>query len=222
MGIGGLYNVYNALAATAAAGALGLSTAAVEGALTASTAAFGRQEAFDVDGRRVEVLLGKNPAGLNQVLATLMLDPSRTTALLILNDLTADGHDISWVWDADFEVAATTFERVVVSGTRAEDMALRLKYAEWPEASLEVVPEIGAALSRAIEATPPGETLTVVPTYTAMLTVRALLAQRAGRAPFWQQAEAARLTPHPNPLPRGARGSEEGGRGQVRSKQDGG
>jgi UDP-N-acetylmuramyl tripeptide synthase len=151
-----------------------------------------------------------------------MLDPSRTTALLILNDLTADGHDISWVWDADFEVAATTFERVVVSGTRAEDMALRLKYAEWPEASLEVMPEIGAALSRAIEATPPGETLTVVPTYTAMLTVRALLAQRAGRAPFWQQAEAARLTSHPNPLPRGARGSEEGGRGQVRSKQDGG
>jgi UDP-N-acetylmuramyl tripeptide synthase len=190
MGIGGLYNVYNALAAAAASRALGLTETAVEAALTRSSAAFGRQEAFEVDGRRVEVLLGKNPAGLNQVLSTLMLDPSRRTALLILNDLIADGRDISWVWDADFEVAATTFETVIVAGTRAEDLALRLKYAEWPEVTLQVVPAIEAALTRAIEATPAGETLSVVPTYTAMLTVRALLAQRAGRAPFWEQARA--------------------------------
>jgi UDP-N-acetylmuramyl tripeptide synthase len=197
MGIGGLYNVYNALAAAAAGVALGLPGEAVEGALTRSAAAFGRQEAFEVEGRRVEVYLGKNPAGLNQVLSTLLLDPSRRTALLLLNDLIADGRDISWVWDADFEVAARQFETVIAGGTRAEDLALRLKYAEWPEASIETVPSIPEALERALQATPAGETLTIVPTYTAMLTVREILARKAGRPAFWQQEGAAATVDRP-------------------------
>ena len=191
LGLGGLYNVYNALAAAATATALDLSADAVVAALNQATAAFGRQEVFEFDGRRVEVFLGKNPAGLNQVLSTLLLDPQRRTALFILNDDTADGRDVSWVWDADFEMAAAQFETVIVSGTRAEDLALRLKYAEWPEPSLSVVPDITQALSQAVTTTASGETLTIVPTYTAMLTVRALLARRAGRAPFWQEARLA-------------------------------
>jgi UDP-N-acetylmuramyl tripeptide synthase len=186
MPIGGLYNVYNALAAAAAVHALGLPAASALEAIQSVAAAFGRQEAFEVDGRRVELLLGKNPAGLNQVLSTLMLDPGRRTALFVLNDGIADGRDISWVWDADFEVAAGKLERVVTSGTRAAEMALRLKYAEWDEKTLEVDPEIPRALDRAIALTLPGECLTVVPTYTAMLTVRELLAKRTGKEPFWR------------------------------------
>jgi lipid II isoglutaminyl synthase (glutamine-hydrolysing) len=186
MAIGGLYNVYNALAAAAAARELGLPDEAIVTALTATGAAFGRQEWFEVEGRRVELFLGKNPAGVNQVLSTLLLDPERKTILLALNDGIADGRDISWVWDADFEVAAGRFERVFVSGTRAEEMALRLKYAEWDESRLYVEADIGAALEKAIAATPVGNCLTVVPTYTAMLKLRDLLARRSGRAAFWQ------------------------------------
>jgi UDP-N-acetylmuramyl tripeptide synthase len=186
LAIGGLYNVYNALAAAAAAQALELPRSALEGALASTGAAFGRQEAFEVDGRRVEVYLGKNPAGLNQVLSTLLLDGTRGTALIILNDGIADGRDVSWIWDADFEVAAGRLKRVIVGGTRAADIALRLKYADWDESTLEVVPQIAAALDRALVVTPPGECLTVIPTYTAMLSVRELLARRAGKEPFWR------------------------------------
>jgi UDP-N-acetylmuramyl tripeptide synthase len=124
---------------------------------------------------------------LNQVLHTVALDPARKVLLVILNDRIADGRDISWVWDADFEVAAGLFERVIVSGTRAEDMALRLKYAGWPEDSLEVEPVISQALERAIAGTPPAACLTVVPTYTAMLEAREVLARRAGKKPYWEQ-----------------------------------
>ena len=186
LGVGGLYNVYNAIAAAAAAHTLGLPVSASTEAIEGVSAAFGRQEAFEVEGRRVEVFLGKNPAGLNQVLSTLLLDESRRTALFVLNDAIADGRDISWVWDADFEIAAGKLERVVTSGTRAAEMALRLKYAEWDEKTIEVDPMIPRALERAIALTQPGQCLTVVPTYTAMLTVRELLAKRSGRAPFWR------------------------------------
>jgi UDP-N-acetylmuramyl tripeptide synthase len=186
LGIGGLYNVYNALAAAAAAQALDLPRHALIDSLTSTAAAFGRQEAFEVDGRRVELFLGKNPAGLNQVLSTLLLDPNRSTSLILLNDGIADGRDISWVWDADFEVAAGRLAHTVLSGRRAAEMALRLKYAEWDESSLDIEPDVTLALDKAIAATPAGGTLTVIPTYTAMLTVREILAQRAGRDPFWR------------------------------------
>ncbi len=188
IGVGGLYNVYNALAAIAAALALDLPEEAALTALPGFTAAFGRQEAFEVDGRRVELLLGKNPAGLNQVLATLALDPHRKSVLIILNDRIADGRDVSWIWDADFEVAADRFDSVVTSGTRAEEMALRLKYAEWDEGRFLIETDVAKALKLAVNATAPGATLTVVPTYTAMLEVRELLAKKAGRPAFWKDA----------------------------------
>jgi len=187
MALGGLYNVYNALAAAAAAHALGLPAAATTAALQSAAAAFGRQESFAVDGKRVDLFLAKNPAGLNQVLATLCLDPGRDAALIILNDGIADGRDVSWIWDADFEVAAGQFGATVAAGRRAADLALRLKYAEWPEPSFGVEPAVPAALDAALARTPAGGSLSIVPTYTAMLEVRALLAKRAGRAPFWQQ-----------------------------------
>lgn len=187
MTLGGLYNVYNALAAVAAAEALGLPARTAIDAVTATEAAFGRQESFRINERNVEMYLGKNPAGVNQVLSTLALDPLRKTLLIALNDNIADGRDISWVWDVDFERLGGVFDHVIVSGTRAAEMALRLKYAEWDETTLRIEPDLGEALQRAIDVTPRGETLTVLPTYTAMLTLRDLLARRSGKAAFWRE-----------------------------------
>jgi UDP-N-acetylmuramyl tripeptide synthase len=186
--LAGLYNVENALAAAAGALALRLPLEAVEEALRSFHAAFGRQERFDVDGREVLVLLGKNPTGLNQVLRTIATgrQPASLRLLLFLNDGIADGRDISWIWDTDYELVADGAGSVVVSGTRAEELGLRLKYADL-RAAPSVVRDARAALDAALAQTPPGETLYVVPTYTAMLEVRELLAHRSRRRPFWEE-----------------------------------
>ena len=130
-------------------------------------------------------MLAKNPAGLNQVLTTLQLDPSRRTLLSALNDLTADGHDISWIWDADYEIVQPAADWVLAAGTRAEDLALRLKYAGFGN-DVATERSTAAALKRALAATPEGGTLFVIPTYTAMLEVRELLAKSAGASRFWE------------------------------------
>jgi UDP-N-acetylmuramyl tripeptide synthase len=183
----GLYNAYNALAAAAAGLALGVSLEAIGEGVSSATAAFGRQESFEVDGRRVLVLLGKNPTGLNQVLRTIAAAGAEKYLLFFLNDNIADGRDVSWIWDADFELLAGQPGTWVLSGTRAEDLALRLKYAglERPAA---VEPDVAAALARALRETPPGGLLYVVPTYTAMLRVRELLARRGRRAHYWEES----------------------------------
>ncbi|HEX2231823.1 MAG TPA: MurT ligase domain-containing protein, partial [Thermoleophilaceae bacterium] len=125
----GLYNVYNALAAAALALDLGVPLATVGQALEGFAGAFGRVETIPVDGRSLSILLVKNPAGANEVLRTLTLEEGRLDLWLALNDRIADGRDVSWIWDADFELLAGRVRRVTCSGTRAEEMALRLKYA---------------------------------------------------------------------------------------------
>ncbi|MCH8025432.1 MAG: DUF1727 domain-containing protein [Chloroflexi bacterium] len=184
--LAGLYNVENALAATAGAVSLGLPLDAIERALRSIQPAFGRQERFQLDGREVVVLLGKNPTGLNQVLRTITANGGGLHLLFFLNDGIADGRDISWIWDTDYELVAGQARSVVAAGTRADELALRLKYAD-----LAVEPQVAsgtaAALDAAIAQTPPGETLHVVPTYTAMLEVRELLAKRGKRRPFWEE-----------------------------------
>src|SRR5437588_6249367 len=127
--LAGLYNAYNALAAIAAATAAGLPADATLRALEGFSAAFGRQERFSIDGRDVRVLLGKNPTGLNQVLRTIAARPSSKRIVFFLNDGIADGRDVSWIWDADYEVVQPLTDWVLAAGTRAEDLALRLKYA---------------------------------------------------------------------------------------------
>ena len=184
--LAGLYNVYNALAAAAAALATGIPLEAFPRALGRFAAAFGRQETFEIGGRRVKMLLVKNPTGLDQALRAVLatLDPGRI--LLFLNDGEADGRDVSWIWDADFELLAGEGAAfLMAAGHRAEDLALRLKYAGLGD-DVPVLKRTGAALDAALAATPPGETLFVLPTYTAMLEARELLARRAGRRPFWE------------------------------------
>jgi UDP-N-acetylmuramyl tripeptide synthase len=185
--LAGLYNVYNALAAIAGATAVGLSSNAITRALADFSAAFGRQERFAIDGRDVRVLLGKNPTGLNQVLRTVASEPGEKRFLFFLNDGIADGRDISWIWDADYELMRERCAWALAAGTRAEDLALRLKYAGFGD-DVPVERDTAAAVQRALEATPSGGTLHVIPTYTAMLEVRELLAKRAGVRRFWEDA----------------------------------
>jgi UDP-N-acetylmuramyl tripeptide synthase len=182
----GLYNVYNALAAAATAVALGVEAAAIQGGVASFTAAFGRQERFEVRGREVQTILAKNPAGLNQVLRALVAEPGPRNLLFLLNDDIADGRDVSWIWDVDFEMLAGHTGLLLTSGRRAADMALRLKYAGLdPDPALDSSAE--RALARALSLTAEGGTLYVVPTYTAMLQVRRILARWGHRPQFWEE-----------------------------------
>ena len=180
----GVYNVYNALAAAAASLSLGAQPATVRAGLEGVGAAFGRSERIEVAGRSVSILLVKNPAGANEVLRTLALEDGELDLWLALNDGIADGRDVSWVWDADFELLAGRVRRVTCSGTRAEEMALRLKYAGF-EAPLAVERNLGRSLDAAV-ADGDGRPLYALPTYTALLELRDLLAER-GLARRWSE-----------------------------------
>jgi UDP-N-acetylmuramyl tripeptide synthase len=176
----GLYNVYNALAATAAGLGLGASLEDVTGALESMSAAFGRTERVRMGERDVAILLVKNPAGTNEVLRTLALEDQDLNLWLALNDRTADGRDVSWIWDADFELLAGAAARVTCSGTRAEELALRLKYAGL-KAPIVVDRDLERSLDSALaEGSGP---LYALPTYTALIELRDLLTRRglAGR-----------------------------------------
>jgi lipid II isoglutaminyl synthase (glutamine-hydrolysing) len=199
----GLYNVYNALAAIAAALKLGVEAERVAAALRDMRAAFGRVETIPIADKQVSILLIKNPAGANEVLRTLKLEAEtrprpQTSASpapsppagegidlwVALNDRIADGRDVSWVWDADFEVLNGAVRRVTCAGTRAPEMALRLKYAGWPEDRIAVEPDIAASLDAAVASS--AGRLFALPTYTALLELRKLLADRGLAKEFWK------------------------------------
>jgi UDP-N-acetylmuramyl tripeptide synthase len=180
----GLYNVYNAVAAAALALELGATLDQVRTGLESAAAVFGRVETIPVGGRDVSILLVKNPAGANEVLRTLTLEDGQLDLWLALNDRIADGRDVSWVWDADFELLAGRVRHVTCSGTRAEEMALRLKYAGI-EAHADVDRDLGRSLDAAITRGDGGP-LYALPTYTALLELRDLLAVR-GVARRWSE-----------------------------------
>ncbi|HZQ39091.1 MAG TPA: DUF1727 domain-containing protein, partial [Dehalococcoidia bacterium] len=149
-------------------------------------AAFGRQERLAIAGRDVQVLLCKNPAGMNQALAAVLADQRPLHLLIALNDGVQDGRDISWIWDVDFEQLAGRARSIVASGSRAGDLALRLKYAGLGDA-VALERDAAPALDRALALTPAGGRLSILPTYTAMLRLRELAAARGGRPAFWRQ-----------------------------------
>jgi len=172
----GLYNVYNALAAAALGLALGASLDDVVAGLHEVSPAFGRAETVHLRGRDLSILLVKNPAGANEVLRTLTLEPGEHDVLAVLNDNVADGRDVSWVWDADFEVLADRVRRMTCSGTRAAEMAVRMKYAGVPEERIVVHESLAGGLDAAIG---DGEgPVYALPTYTAMLALREELVER--------------------------------------------
>jgi lipid II isoglutaminyl synthase (glutamine-hydrolysing) len=198
----GLYNVYNALAAVATAQRLGVPLERIVAALAGVEAVFGRVETIVVEDKPLSIFLIKNPAGANEVLRTLRQEadpatepaggassatdkaPQRLDLWLALNDRIADGRDVSWIWDADFELLAGRVRRVTCAGTRAAEMALRLKYAGLPAEAITVSSEIGPSLDAALAAAP--ERLLALPTYTALIELRTLLARRGVAAEFWR------------------------------------
>jgi len=184
----GLYNVYNALAAASLARALGASLEAIARGLQDFSAAFGRFERIRIDERSLLVLLIKNPAGANEVVRTLVAGGAPSLLLVALNDEIADGRDVSWIWDVDFEPLLGSLERLVATGERAAELALRFKYAGLPESAIEVVPSLDEALDRGLELTPAGAELTALPTYTAMLALRDLVVRRGFVRPYWEEA----------------------------------
>jgi len=188
LGVPGLYNVYNALGAASLSRGLGATLDEVHAGLERFHAAFGRFERIDVDGKSLLVLLIKNPAGANEAIRTLLAGEPPTLLLVALNDATADGKDVSWIWDVDFEPLLPTLDRLVATGERAAELALRFKYGGLDEAAIEVVPELEAALDLGLELTPPGGQLVALPTYTAMLALREVVARRGHVRPYWQPA----------------------------------
>ena len=184
----GLYNVYNALAAASLARGLGASLEDIVAGLQGFSAAFGRFERIQLEERSLLVLLIKNPAGANEVVRTLLAGSAPRLLLIALNDEIADGRDVSWIWDVDFEPLLDGLERLIATGERAAELALRFKYAGLRERAIEVVPSLEAALDRGLELTAPGEELTALPTYTAMLALRDLVARRGFVKPYWEEA----------------------------------
>jgi len=190
LAVPGLYNVYNALAAASLARALGFRLDEVVAGLEGFSAAFGRFERIALGDRTLLVLLIKNPAGANEVVRTLVAAGAPKLLLVALNDELADGRDVSWIWDVDFEPLLGGLERLVATGERAAELALRFKYAGLPSESIDVVPELDAALDHGLELTAAGSELVALATYTAMLALRDLVARRGFVRPYWEEAAA--------------------------------
>ncbi|MDZ8026224.1 MAG: MurT ligase domain-containing protein [Nostoc sp. SerVER01] len=176
----GLYNKYNTLAAVTAAKELGVDEATIKDTINNFQAAFGRAEDLVINGKKVRILLSKNPVGTNETIRVVTQSTDKTT-LLVLNDRTPDGTDVSWIWDVDTEKLVERGGTLVVSGDRVYDMALRLRYSQKsPESTLNLIVEedLRQAIATALEHTPDNETLHILPTYSAMLEVREVLTGR--------------------------------------------
>ena len=200
----GLYNVYNAVAAAALTRALGAELDEIAAGLERFSAAFGRFERIAVGGKRILLLLIKNPAGANEAVRTLVDGGAPQVLVVALNDEIADGRDVSWIWDVDFEPllgagnaggeatgaqrdSRKPLEHLIASGERAAELALRFRYGGLDEDAIEVEPDLARALDRGLELTPDGGELVLLPTYTAMLGLQRLLASRGLAKPYWER-----------------------------------
>ena len=184
----GLYNVYNAVGAAALARSLGASLDEIVDGLGRFSAAFGRFERIPVDGKQLLLLLIKNPAGANEAVRTLVEGRPPRVVVVALNDAIADGRDVSWIWDVDFEPLLAGLDRVVAAGDRAAELALRFKYGGLDDGAIEVQPDLARALDRGLALTPAGEELVVLPTYTAMLALQRVVAERGLAKKYWERA----------------------------------
>ncbi len=184
--LAGLHNTYNATAAAATALSLGVPASVIGPALSGRAAAFGRGEVIAVGDRELVLLLAKNPAGANENVHTLLLDDEPLDLLILLNDRAADGRDISWIWDVDYELLVPHVRSLTVSGDRAWDLALRFRYAGLPSERMVVIPEVSRALDAALALAPESGRLHVLPTYTALLDLRSRLRRRGVVDAFWR------------------------------------
>ena len=181
--LAGTYNMYNALAAVSLAHGLGIEQSIVTETLAATVAAFGRVERLELEGRTLYLLLIKNPIGLAQVLETFVSRQEAPHLLFAINDLPADGRDVSWLWDVPVAALVPTDSSVLTTGIRGSDMALRLHYAGIAANEVE---DIGTAVERLVRETPAGGTGYILPTYTAMLSIRKILSAQAPMQEVWK------------------------------------
>ena len=180
-----VYNIYNAAGALAAYQAMGYDADEMISALADVGSSFGRMETFELGESPPQMVLVQNPAGCNQAIEYIAGIQEPRDVVVCLNDRTADGHDISWIWDADYEKIATeeSIGRFYVSGDRAEDMQLRLKYAGAPEEKIELVRDYNE-LAKKLGAA--GHPAFILPNYTSMLALRAVLSEMTGKGEFWK------------------------------------
>jgi len=186
----GLHNAYNALAAVACAHAIELDPEVVGPALAKRQAAFGRAERISIGQMHITTLLAKNPAGANENIHTMLATKQQLHLLLLLNDRTADGRDVSWIWDVDYELLLkdNRLGSLTVGGDRAYDMALRFYYGGFGLNHINVVPDIAAALDSGLAAAGPNGDLFVLPTYTALLEFQDILTTRGLVPAFWEDS----------------------------------
>lgn len=175
-GLSGTYNLYNAVAAVSVTTGLGLDPVVTGRALETTEAAFGRVEKVDIQGRTLWLLLIKNPTGFTQVLDTFLIGRRRPRVMMAVNDLAADGRDVSWLWDVPLEALASTRPEVVTAGSRAQDMALRMHYAG---TEVSVAASFDDGIASLLTGLPPGGDAYILPTYTAMLQIRKVLGRLA-------------------------------------------
>ena len=180
----GIYNLYNALGAVATAIVLDIEPATATRSLAALPAVFGRAERVVVDGTDVGIFLIKNPVGANEVIRSLSLEHGPLDLWIALNDRIADGRDVSWIWDADFEQLSGRLRSVACSGTRAAEMALRLKYAGVPAEVISISNDLGESFDRAVSGA--AGKLYALPTYTALLELKSHASRAAGQRQFWE------------------------------------
>ncbi len=182
----GGYNIYNACACMAASHALALDPSLAARSLGQFACGFGRMEKFEINGNALRMILIKNPAGCNQVLNFLTNSAEPSVFVVCLNDRAQDGRDVSWIWDVDFERIVQMGDRLtqlIVSGTRADDMAVRFKYAGIPLAKLRVIRDYGALIDTCLQQDKP---VYIMPTYTAMLELREKISKTYGFKDFWE------------------------------------
>ncbi len=186
----GNYNLYNLLAAITCAKALNISNPDIAVALEKSIPSFGRMELFELDGKTIIIALIKNPVGANEVLRTILGQADKINILVTINDKIADGTDVSWLWDVDFEQFSSVKDKlssVTVSGLRAWDMAVRFKYAGLDPAKFKIEENTAEAIEVALEQIPGGGKLFILPTYTAMLEIRSILNKKGLGKPYWEE-----------------------------------
>lgn len=190
IGVPGLYNAYNALAAAAVAREMGVEWSVTERAFAEFRSAFGRIERLTYKGHELTLALVKNPTGFNEVLRMLTAGTGslELPTMICINDLDADGRDVSWLWDVDFELLADGEGELATTGLRGADMANRLKYAGVPTDRLRLLPDdVSIALDAFVDGIPDGQAAYILPSYTAMLKLRATLVDRGAVAAFWEQ-----------------------------------
>ncbi|AWI03170.1 Mur ligase family protein [Clostridium drakei] len=180
----GTYNIYNALCAYSVGKVCGIPDSIIFNSLKSQKSSFGRQESINIDGKDIKIILVKNPAGYNEAINTISLDKRKFSLAVLLNDNYADGRDVSWIWDVNFEMLSTLdIDKTIVSGIRLYDMAIRLKVAGIPQDKFAICENYENILEEIRKCD--NDTLYILATYTAMINFRKFLNNKGFIKNLW-------------------------------------